>query len=171
MPNTASPDTDSSKTNAAGVRSERSVIGTPQVILVIMGVYAAYVNHFKHHRLVTTDLKGTHWSSVVYENEPAMRGLVAHMLDNTSDNNIAFLSGFTSSTNSIERERAFRSVMSERGRQVDESLMLCADYSAAKSFLVIDKLLSSGRCPSAIIAANDAMALGAIESFCRTTDR
>lgn len=124
-----------------------------------------FVDHFKHHRLVVVDLEGDNWSSVVYENEPAMRTLVEHVLDKAPGDNIAFLSGFASGRNSMEREKAFRDAMAERGRQVDETLMLSADFEASNSFLVIDELLSSGRCPSAIVAANDAMAFGAIDAL------
>ena len=124
-----------------------------------------FVKHFQHHRLVATDLEGEGWSSVVYENEPVMRTLVSHVLDKVPGNDIVFLAGYTSSRNSIQRENAFREAMAVRGRQVDESLVLRADFDASNSFLSLDALLSSGRCPSAVIAANDAMAFGAIDAL------
>jgi len=123
------------------------------------------VDHFKHQPLVAIDLEGDNWSSVVYENAPPMQALVMHVLDNVASGDIAFLSGYTGGRNSMEREKAFRDGMAERGRQIDESLILCADFEASNGFQVVDQLLSSGRCPSAIIAANDAMAFGAIDAL------
>ena len=124
-----------------------------------------FVDSFKQHNMVATDISGENCSSVAYDNEDAMRTLVEHVLDQVPGNNIAFLSGFTSSRNSIEREKAFRDVMTEQGRQIDESLMLSGKFTAPYSVLVVDKLLSSGRCPDAIVAANDAMASGAIDAL------
>ncbi len=128
-------------------------------------VVGRFVRQFADRPLVTLDLAIDSVSSVMCENAEPMRALVGHVLDRAPDGDIVFLAGHPGSVNSLERETAFRQVMGERGRSVDESLVLCAGYASSTSFTITDSLLTKGRRPSAIIAASDAMAYGAIHAI------
>lgn len=75
---------------------------------------------------------------------------------------IAFLGGPGSSTAAIERLAGFRDAMALHRLAVNESLVVESDYTLEGGSTSLSALLESPVRPTALFAANDQMALGAI---------
>ena len=75
---------------------------------------------------------------------------------------IAFLGGPSSSTAAIERLAGFRDAMALHGFQVHEELVVESDYTLRGGSASLSALLESPVRPTALLAANDEMAFGAM---------
>jgi LacI family transcriptional regulator len=83
-----------------------------------------------------------------------------HLID-LGHKNIAMLDG-PNSYNTHKRE-GYQQALQEAGIPVDAEYWAGPeDYSAEKGFWALDALMQSGRRPTAIFAANDSLALGAL---------
>lgn len=63
------------------------------------------------------------------------------------------------------RFRGYRAALERRGIALDERLIRSGDYSAASGYDAMRTLLSEGRLPTAVIAGNDTIAIGAISAI------
>jgi LacI family transcriptional regulator len=77
---------------------------------------------------------------------------------------IAFIRGAIKASTSFEREQGYRRALSDNSIPVDESLIVLGDYRAEEVSRVSTELLKREDRPSAIFAANDVMALAAIDT-------
>ena len=75
---------------------------------------------------------------------------------------IGTIHGPAASTVGLDRKEGYRKALSERGIQVEESLMVEGDFTEASGYSAMQRLISSK--PDAIFAASDAMAIGAIRA-------
>lgn len=124
-----------------------------------------FIATFSHLPAVVVGLENDYCSSVLPENTVSMRQVVEHMTLDPHRKDFVFLRGFSSCPSSIEREEVFRAVMQERGLEIKESNVITANYSSGQAYQVVEQLLSSGVNIDGVIAANDAMASGALLAF------
>jgi len=75
---------------------------------------------------------------------------------------IATITGAPGSTVSIDRLEGYRKALSERGKDVDESLIAAGDFTEASGYYAMQKLLDAR--PDAVFAASDIMAIGAMRA-------
>lgn len=87
---------------------------------------------------------------------------VAHLAD-LGHRRIAFIKGPERSSAAGERLEGYRSEMGRRFGPVDEALIAPGDYAAEQGRAAVDRFLALPAPPSAIVSANDFMALGAME--------
>lgn len=76
---------------------------------------------------------------------------------------IAFIQGPPRSSAAGERLAGYRGEMRRRFGELDESLIAPGDYAAEQGRAAVDRFLALPAPPTAIVAANDFMALGAME--------
>ncbi|WP_058302798.1 LacI family DNA-binding transcriptional regulator [Gorillibacterium timonense] len=78
---------------------------------------------------------------------------------------IAFISGRLNTHSGRERFRAYENTLKEHGIPYREELVIDGDFRRKPSYEAISAFLASGARPSAFFAANDEMALGALDAF------
>lgn len=75
---------------------------------------------------------------------------------------IALIAGPINSTVGIDRKQGYLKALTERGRQVDETLIAQGDFTEAGGYYSMQQLLSAK--PDAVFAASDIMAIGAMRA-------
>lgn len=97
-----------------------------------------------------------------------LRGLVEHLLDHHPYEKFAFISGPATASGSIERLRIFRRILDEHQVPFDDKLLIYGNYTTESGILAVKELLDRHRGEmDVIVAANDHMALGALEELQR----
>ncbi|RZS82912.1 diguanylate cyclase (GGDEF)-like protein [Motilibacter rhizosphaerae] len=103
--------------------------------------------------------------TVECDNRPGMRALMAHLLDEQGVRRPAFLRGDPGNPDSEQREAVFRAELAARGIPVDEALLVEGRFHHEPAFRAVSALLASGTQPDAVVAANDVMALAAVDAL------
>jgi DNA-binding LacI/PurR family transcriptional regulator len=106
--------------------------------------------------------KGTCDVSIVFED--GYREAVMH-LRNLGHRRIGFIGGNNEIGTSRVRLKAFESALSFAGLTYDPSLTRMGDYRFAGGEAAVNSLLLEKKCPTAILAANDLTAFGAMRAL------
>lgn len=80
---------------------------------------------------------------------------------------IAYIAGPAQSTTAQERRRCFEGIMAARGYPVPPEFMIAGSYQGDSGRLAAQALLRCNPAPTAILAANDYVALGVIDGLRR----
>lgn len=78
---------------------------------------------------------------------------------------IGILSGAQNTFSGRERYAAFEDTMKKHGLPLNEAFVLHGDFLKDKAVREVQKLLASGKLPTALFCANDDMAIAAMEAF------
>lgn len=100
-------------------------------------------------------------SYIDIDNVAAASIAVSHLI-RLGRKRIGLISGPINSTVGIDRKEGYLKAMTERGREVDESLIAIGDFTEAGGYYSMQTLLLAK--PDAVFAASDIMALGAIRA-------
>ena len=100
-------------------------------------------------------------ASLSFDNFLGACQATGHLLD-LGHRRIAFIAGAADHQDAVERQRGFRHAMRARRVAVDETLVVAGDYSEQSGAQAIEQLLGRGAEFTAVFAANDQMALGAM---------
>lgn len=110
-------------------------------------------------------------SSVTVDNESGMREALEHLLIVHGRRRIAFIEGPSGSPEADARYRAFVDALAARGIEPDPRFRVSGDFTKQSGVQAVRTLFDERRLPAhaldAIVAANDYMALGAIEELSR----
>lgn len=98
------------------------------------------------------------------DNELSSRMLTEYLL-RLGHKRIAFIGGRPGLWTADLRLKGFLDTLRQHGLQADPSLCLAGDYRAQSAYQITVDLLSHGTPPTAILAANNVMALGALEAI------
>jgi LacI family transcriptional regulator len=139
------------------------------IILTPVGKGAVYLRHLESRNLpplVTVDQKapGLARDFVGVDNRAAARMLTEYLL-RLGHRRIAMICGREGTWTSDERLAAFRETMADAGLSLDPSLCVAADYDATLAYKATVSLMTRPDPPSAIVAANNFMALGALQAI------
>ncbi len=109
------------------------------------------------------------YASVDADTELGARQLIEHLVDDHNYSRFLFIRGPKGNPDSQEREAVFRDVMLCRDLDIDEHLMLDGDFLQSGGARAIEEALDVRRISvksiDAIVAANDLMALGALDEL------
>ena len=108
--------------------------------------------------------RGDHYDHVTVSNAEAMGELTRHILAQIGDGRLAFLAGPADSPDGLQRWEGFAAAVTAAGRSIDDVTVLRGDFTRVSGRRAADELVRSG-VPSALISANDQMALGALDVF------
>jgi len=108
--------------------------------------------------------RGDHYDHVTVSNAEAMAELTRLVLADADLGRIAFLAGPEDSPDGAERWQGFATALTAAGVPLDDVAVVRGDFTRESGRRAAVRLLEHGA-PSALIAANDQMALGAIEAF------
>lgn len=100
---------------------------------------------------------------VVVDDKKGGRLAVEHLVD-LGHEKIAFIGGPANVHSSRERMEAYKEVLKERGLPYDPGWVVFASFSQEAGREAARSLLSGGKRPTAIFAANDLIALGVMEA-------
>jgi len=114
-----------------------------------------YVLLNRRHRSQPSDYVGI-------DNEAGVARAVAH-LASLGHRRIAFICGPPDSSAAAERLAGYRRELRRQGLPVEEALIAPGDYMAERGRAAVDRFLALAEPPTAIVSANDFMAIGAME--------
>ncbi len=100
-------------------------------------------------------------NSVVFNDAPAMRMLMQHLINDTSSQRFAFVRGLPADEASMLRERIFKEELINHDYDVDDSRIVNGNYDVFESYEAVYRLLAEQDDVDAIVAADDIMALSA----------
>ena len=103
--------------------------------------------------------------SLVLDNRAGMEAAVEHLIRDHGVRRPVFLAGIPKNPEAQERFDAYQAVLARNGIPLDPSLVICGHFMPKPGRAAMDELLTAGVPFDAVIAANDNMALGAIEAL------
>src|SRR5688572_25706112 len=101
--------------------------------------------------------------SIAIDNASGVRGLTRHLIEKHARRRIAFVSGH--GREAEQRLAGYRAGHRDRGMTPDESLLIRGDFRFSAGQDAVAKLFDHGARCDAIVAANDWMALGALDAL------
>jgi LacI family transcriptional regulator len=101
---------------------------------------------------------------VVARNRPGMRRLVRHLAE-LGHRRIALLAGLSGLSSSRERVDGYRAGLREMGIESDPALIVPAGSSVEPGRTVTHQLMALAKPPTALVASNNLMALGAMRAL------
>ena len=102
--------------------------------------------------------------SVNVDNYGGAREMVQHLLG-LGHRRVAIIGGAADNYDARERMRGYRDAIESRGGVVDEELLLEGDFTESSGHKAAEKILGLDPRPTAIFAANDSMAIGALSAL------
>ena len=119
-----------------------------------------------HIPVVTIDHRGTHaeFPSIAADSDEGARTAVRHLID-LGHRRIAYITGDERLASARDRRHAYIETMAQFGLGFDPSLIVTGDFSQNRGFEATTELLSLTNPPTAIFAANDLSAFGAITAI------
>ncbi|CAM3156262.1 hypothetical protein DESA109040_00170 [Deinococcus saxicola] len=109
---------------------------------------------------VGRDVRGLTERCVLIDNRGGIGQVVRHLAE-LGHRDIAFISGLETQQDAVERREGFEAAIQELGLSLRPELMRRGDYTEASGERDTEDLLRSGVTFTALVCANDQMALGA----------
>ncbi|HEX7507263.1 MAG TPA: substrate-binding domain-containing protein, partial [Polyangia bacterium] len=143
-------------------------------IIVVSSMLAAFCGPIPVARLVETYRPASLCSvglalpgvpSLVLDNQTGMEAAVEHLIHQHGVRRPVFLSGTPNNPEAQARFQAYQSVLTRNGIAFDPTRVVCGDFMPKQGRSAMDTLLAAGIAFDAVVAANDNMALGAIEAL------
>jgi LacI family transcriptional regulator len=108
--------------------------------------------------------KGDAIDSLTIQNCRGAREMVTHLISR-GHRRIAIIKGAERNYDAAERLRGYRLALKEAGIERDSSLELDGDFTEAAGYSAAKRVLEMNDRPTAIFAANDSMAIGALSAL------
>jgi LacI family transcriptional regulator len=102
--------------------------------------------------------------TVGVDNHAAARLAVQHLID-LGHRRIAFVAGPPQSLTAHDRLEGYRSTLEAAGLKPSPELVVAGDFTAASGYEATFQLMQTGDPPTAIVASNDRMAIGAMRAL------
>ncbi|UBV42330.1 LacI family transcriptional regulator [Deinococcus taeanensis] len=109
---------------------------------------------------VGRDVRGLGDCSIVMDNREGMRRIAHHLLA-LGHRTFAYITGAERQQDAVERRVAFTEALAEAGVQLSPTLVRSGNYTEEGGLLAAAELLEAGEPFTAMVCANDQMALGA----------
>jgi len=104
------------------------------------------------------------FDAITIENHAGAREMVLHLVAH-GHRRIAMIGGPQRNYDAAERLRGYQTALTESGIALDASLIVQGDFSELSGHRAVKQLLDLGSRPTAIFAANDSMAIGALSAL------
>jgi DNA-binding LacI/PurR family transcriptional regulator/signal transduction histidine kinase/ActR/RegA family two-component response regulator len=103
--------------------------------------------------------------SIVVDNQSGMASVVEHMIRVHARRRIAFIAGSPANPEASVRLRTYEEVLARHGIPFDARLVVQGQFVRSEAYSAMAGLIESGVEFDSVVAANDAMALGAINAL------
>jgi len=138
------------------------------LILPMPNVEDGYLGELEQRQLpcvfVNFDARAMRLPVVVVENRNGGRMAVEHLLS-LGHRRIAFIAGSHNTGQSAERQAAYVEALNRAGIAADPALIVAGRFAQTGGYAATEQLLALPQPPTAIFAANDEMAFGAIDAI------
>ncbi|HEX9943898.1 MAG TPA: LacI family DNA-binding transcriptional regulator [Thermoanaerobaculia bacterium] len=138
------------------------------LILLTAGIGAEWLRRTLPRRLPAVLLYNSgadeEHDSIQIDNRRGARMATDHLLD-LGHRRIALVRGPPGNTDAAERLRGFRDALAARGLEADPRLELPGDFGEESGFRAGERLARLAQPPTAVFAANDAMAIGCLAAL------
>jgi DNA-binding LacI/PurR family transcriptional regulator/signal transduction histidine kinase len=125
-----------------------------------------FCNRYRPLPMVSIALALEDIPSVVVDNNAGMRDLMVHLIEVHGYRRIAFIQGRGGNAEAERRYRVYQEVLAAYGLPLDSGLVVCGDFSRSASREAMHDLLNRRTDAfEAVVAANDEMAIGALEAL------
>src|SRR6476661_6479314 len=114
--------------------------------------------------LLCSPSRGQELDSVTIQNFHGAKEMVAHLIS-VGHRRIAIIKGSVGNFDAAERLRGYRAALKDAGIEHDTDLERQGDFTEEGGFTVARELMSLEKRPTAVFAANDSMAIGALSAF------
>lgn len=114
--------------------------------------------------LLNCAVTGNGYDALTIENRRGAHAMVRHLVG-LGHRAIAIITGAEGNHDAAERLRGYRRAMREAGITVHNEWEIPGDFTEASGYHAVDALLALPNRPSAVFAANDAMAIGALSAL------
>ncbi len=109
--------------------------------------------------------------SIVIDNQLGMEAVIEHVIRDHGRRRVAFVGGPPKNADAIARMQVYRKVLERHGIEYSPNLTAFGDFTYSTGLVATNTLLERGAQFDALVAANDGMALGAIDSLKRSGSR
>lgn len=146
----------------------------PDVVVVLASLFdwsggaktvGAFLDRFAGIPILTVGFKSEGHPFLMIDNQAGMRDLVEHLVAEHGLARFCFLGGGSGSPDSQQRLQALEDVLASHRLSLRPELVLDAGYDFGSAHRQITGLLDSGQVFDAVVAANDNMAMGAMEAL------
>jgi len=103
--------------------------------------------------------------SIVLDNRAAMRAVVNHLIERHHCRRIAYVSGPSHNEEACQRFAGYRDALAAAGLPLDDTLLGAGHFSLSTGRAAMTEILGRTRDIDAVVAANDYMALGAMDEL------
>lgn len=138
------------------------------LLLVLPNTFDHYLDRLEKDRfpcvLVNFAARKMELPVVVCQNRQGARDAIDHLL-RLGHRRIGFIAGTPFTGQSAERQRGYVDALCAAGVDIDPALIVEGDFTQVSGFPAAEHLLSLADPPTAIFAANDEMALGALDAI------
>ncbi len=124
-----------------------------------------FVQDLRHQPVVSFGIDFPGVLSLKPDNHAGMRDLMRHMTTNPARRNFVFIRGRKMRPDSEEREIQFRAALEAKAIPVQEDLILDGRFYSADAYVAMRALLAVRTDIHAVVAANDVMAISAIQAL------
>ncbi len=126
----------------------------------------AYCERFRALPSVSIAVELPGMASIVVDNRTGIESAITHLIRSHACRQIAFVRGPDANPEAELRYEVYRSVLNAHGLRFDEQLVVDGNFLTDSGKSAIFELFQRrGMRPDAIVAANDQMALGALEAL------
>lgn len=114
--------------------------------------------------LINADDDGATWHTIDIDNFGGACAMTRHLLG-LGHRELRMIRGAEGNRDASERERGFRAVLKDSGIECQPHWIVSGAFTEASGFLATQQLLADPVRPTAIFAANDSMAVGALSAL------
>ena len=114
--------------------------------------------------LLNCAVTGNGYDALSIENQRGARDMVRHLLG-LGHRSIAIITGAAGNHDAAERLRGYQDAMREAGVAVPNDWVIPGDFTEASGYRAATAVLALRDRPTAVFAANDAMAIGALSAL------
>lgn len=124
-----------------------------------------YLERYRPLPLISTAYRLPDYSSVIIDNEAGMRAVLEHVVAHHGRRRVAFIRGPEGNQEAERRFTVYRQVLDDYRIDFDAKLVFDGSFARDSGIEAAQRLLASGVAFDALAAANDLMALGAMETL------
>jgi LacI family transcriptional regulator len=114
--------------------------------------------------LLNCAVDGTSYDAISVDNFGGAYAMVRHLLS-TGGTRVAIITGSSRNYDARERLRGYRAALRDAGAEQQEGWEIAGDFTETGGYRAARALAALSPRPTAVFAANDAMAIGALSAF------